>query len=125
MAESEPAGDDARTEIDAPTPKERCDLTKFQLRTLAVLSAAEEPIKGLAIKSRLEDYYGTNINHGRLYPNLDDLAAYGFVEKSQRDKRTNDYVITDKGHAVLANEVAWLVARVPISPQYLKEGDSA
>lgn len=125
MTESPTAGDEARTEIDAPTPKERCDLTKFQLRTLAVLSNAEDPIKGLAIKSRLEDYYGTNINHGRLYPNLDNLAADGLVRKSERDKRTNDYVITDRGRAVLGDEVAWLVARVPISPQYLEEGDSA
>ncbi|ELZ20434.1 PadR family transcriptional regulator [Natrinema limicola JCM 13563] len=34
---------------------------------------------GLAIKRELEDYYGTEVNHGRLYPNLDELVDLGLV----------------------------------------------
>jgi len=48
------------------------DLTAFQQNILAIL--AEEARYGLAIKRELENYYGTEVNHGRLYPNLDDLV---------------------------------------------------
>ena len=84
-------------------------LTKFQLRTLAIV--ANKPRYGLAVKRELESYYGESVNHGRLYPNLDDLVDKGLVEKGQLDKRTNEYAATELGHSVLASEIAWLSAR--------------
>ena len=82
------------------------DLSKFQIRILAVL--AEEARYGLAIKGELEAYYGEDVNHGRLYPNLDELVQKGFVEKSELDKRTNEYAITDEGAQALGEEIHWL-----------------
>ncbi|ADJ16880.1 transcription regulator [Halalkalicoccus jeotgali B3] len=58
------------------------DLTAFQQNILTVLS--EEPQYGLAIKRNLEAYYDEEVNHGRLYPNLNDLVERGFVGKSER-----------------------------------------
>lgn len=72
------------------------DLTGFQRDLLYVISGREEP-HGLAIKEDLEDYYETEIHHGRLYPNLDTLVDKGLVEKGQRDRRTNIYTLTRRG----------------------------
>ena len=85
------------------------DLTAFQQNILVIL--AEEPMYGLAIKSHLETYYGTEVNHGRLYPNLDDLVEMGLVEKSELDKRTNQYKLTDDGHAALLDQFDWMFSK--------------
>ncbi len=85
------------------------DLTAFQQTILAIL--AEEPRYGLAIKRELEDYYGTEVNHGRLYPNLDDLVSMGLLEKSELDKRTNQYSLTDDGLAAVTDLLGWWVER--------------
>jgi DNA-binding PadR family transcriptional regulator len=82
------------------------DLTAFQQNILVIL--AEEPMYGLAIKSHLETYYGTEVNHGRLYPNLDDLVEMGLVEKSELDKRTNQYELTEDGHSALLDQFDWM-----------------
>jgi len=81
------------------------DLTAFQQNVLLVL--AEESRYGLAIKRELEDYYDEEVNHGRLYPNLDTLIERGLVEKSELDKRTNEYAVTDDGIAVLLDSFEW------------------
>ena len=56
---------------------------------------------GLAIKRELEARYSTEVNHGRLYPNLDDLVQDGLVEKAELDKRTNEYTLSACGRALL------------------------
>jgi DNA-binding PadR family transcriptional regulator len=85
------------------------DLTAFQQNILAIL--AEEPMYGLAVKSQLEAYYGTEVNHGRLYPNLDDLVEMGLVAKSELDKRTNQYELTDAGHDALLDQFDWMFSK--------------
>ena len=85
------------------------DLTAFQQNILIIL--AEEPMYGLAIKRQLETYYDTDVNHGRLYPNLDDLVEMGLVEKSELDKRTNQYELTDDGHAALLDQFEWMFSK--------------
>jgi hypothetical protein len=52
---------------------------------------------GLGIKRKVESWYGEQINHGRLYPNLDQLADDGFVSVADHDRRTNAYALTDAG----------------------------
>ncbi len=93
---------EAQTVTDATTAR---DLTAFQQNVLIVLS--EESRYGLAIKRELEDFYDEEVNHGRLYPNLDTLIERGLVEKSELDKRTNEYAITDEGVAVLFDSFEW------------------
>jgi len=72
------------------------DLTGFQRDILYVIAGLEEP-HGLAVKDELDDYYEQEINHGRLYPNLDDLVDKGLLEKGELDKRTNVYTVTKRG----------------------------
>ncbi|RBI60629.1 PadR family transcriptional regulator [halophilic archaeon] len=81
------------------------DLTAFQQNVLIVL--AEESRYGLAVKRELEDYYGEEVNHGRLYPNLDTLIERDLVKKSELDKRTNEYAITEQGMDVLLDLFEW------------------
>src|SRR6056297_2232718 len=81
------------------------ELTAFQQNILVILG--EEPRYGLAIKRELEDYYDDEVNHGRLYPNLDDLVEMGLVEKSELDKRTNQYALTDDGYETVLDQLSW------------------
>ena len=85
------------------------DLTAFQRNILVILS--ERPMYGLAVKRELEDYYGSEVNHGRLYPNLDDLVGMDFIEKSELDKRTNQYELTDEGKDVVLDSLEWTLSK--------------
>lgn len=85
------------------------DLTAFQQNILTILS--EEAMYGLAIKRELESYYGAEVNHGRLYPNLDDLVELDLVEKSELDKRTNQYELTEKGRDAVLDSLEWTLSR--------------
>ncbi|AHG03572.1 PadR family transcriptional regulator [Halobacterium sp. DL1] len=82
------------------------DLTGFQRDLLVVAAGLEEP-NGLDIKSELEQYYTSEINHGRLYPNLNTVVEKGLVEKGQKDERTNQYVVTDRGERELDARRDW------------------
>jgi len=82
------------------------DLTGFQRDMLYVIAGREEP-HGLAIKEELEQYYQTEIHHGRLYPNLDTLVEKGLVEKGQHDRRTNLYSLTSRGRRELTARSEW------------------
>lgn len=82
------------------------DLTKFQRDLLYVIAGFDEPY-GLEIKAELEAYYESDINHGRLYPNLDTLVDKGLLEKGQKDRRTNSYSITNRGIRELEARREW------------------
>ncbi len=82
------------------------DLTGFQRDLLYVIAGLGDP-KGLAIKQQLDDYYSDDINHGRLYPNLDAIVQKGLVQKGQKDNRTNSYSITQRGQRELEARREW------------------
>lgn len=82
------------------------DLTGFQRDLLFVIAGLDEP-HGLALKEDLDDYYETEIHHGRLYPNLDDLVEKGLVEKGSKDRRTNIYSVTKRGERELEARREW------------------
>ena len=82
------------------------DLTGFQRDLLTVIAGLDSP-HGLMIKEELEEYYETEINHGRLYPNLDSLVEKGLVEKGQKDRRTNVYSLTQRGQREIDARREW------------------
>ncbi|MFB6281399.1 MAG: PadR family transcriptional regulator [Haloferacaceae archaeon] len=98
---------EAQTVVDGPEVGR--DLTAFQRNILVILS--EESMYGLAIKRALEEYYGTEVNHGRLYPNLDELVEMGLVEKGELDERTNEYTLTEAGERVLIDRLDWTLSK--------------
>lgn len=81
------------------------DLTEFQKVILHILSSGSK--YGLAIKRELERYYGDEINHGRLYPNLDHLVEADYVDKKSLDERTNEYELTPKAREELLQDIKW------------------
>ncbi|MFQ3293398.1 MAG: DNA-binding PadR family transcriptional regulator [Halobacteriales archaeon] len=98
------------------------ELTAFQKNILVIL--AEEPLYGLAIKRELEEYYGSEVNHGRLYPNLDDLVEMGLVEKSELDKRTNQYELTEDGFDAVLDQMEWELDKIVIDESRKRQIES-
>lgn len=92
------------------------DLTAFQRDLLFVVSGLDEP-NGLEVKAELEEYYETDIRHGRLYPNLDTLVDAELIEKGKHDQRTNKYLLTERGRRELRERLEWQDERVPATLQ--------
>ena len=82
------------------------DLTGFQRDLLYVIAGADRP-SGQDVKQDVGAYYDAEINHGRLYPNLDTLVEKGLVERGQHDRRTNYYAITDDGRETIHERREW------------------
>ncbi len=82
------------------------DLTGFQRDLLYMIAGQEEP-HGLGIKEELEEYYEKEINHGRLYPNLDTIVDKGLIEKGEIDDRTNFYSLTARGEREIEARQEW------------------
>jgi len=101
---SEAAASETESLFGPPGPL--ADLTAFQRDILWVL-ANDDGLKGLAVKAALEDFYGEQVNHGRLYPNLNELVDEGLIDKSERDLRTNNYELTDAAQKALADRESW------------------
>lgn len=74
------------------------ELTRFEVECL--IAVAQNPMeRGLVVRDALAEVYGEQINHGRLYPNLDALAERGLLVKhsQHQDNRSNAYEITTDG----------------------------
>lgn len=82
------------------------DLTGFQRDLLYVIAGANQP-SGQDVKEEIEQYYSDEINHGRLYPNLDTVVNKDLVEKGQLDRRTNYYAITKDGEKAIEDRQVW------------------
>lgn len=82
------------------------DLTGFQRDLMYTIAGTDEP-HGLAIKEEMEDYYEKEVHHGRLYPNLDTLVDKGLVDKSEKDRRTNEYQLTSRGKREIEDRREW------------------
>ncbi|MFP8952961.1 PadR family transcriptional regulator [Natrialbaceae archaeon A-arb3/5] len=82
------------------------DLTGFQRDLLYVIAGADQP-SGQDVKAEIETYYSAEINHGRLYPNLDTLVNKELVEKGQLDRRTNYYEISETGRQAIDERREW------------------
>ena len=100
------------------------DLTAFKRDCLRILAEMEDDgakMHGLGLRDRLEQRYPGQINHGRLYPNLDDLVAMDLVEKSELDRRTNSYHITEHARAMLRRQREAFVD-LPVQKQAVADG---
>jgi len=74
------------------------ELTGFQRDLLYVIAGSDQP-SGQTIRRKLQPYID-NVNHGRLYPNLDELVDHGLVEKGSQDQRTNYYEVTPRRRTI-------------------------
>ena len=87
------------------------ELTGFQRDLLYILAGLGQS-SGQEIKAELEAEFDVEVNHGRLYPNLDELIDKSLVKKGHRDRRTNDYELTDSGEQCLVERRRWEDAQV-------------
>ena len=89
--------------------------TAFKYEALAAAAALDEP-SGQDIMRWMEHNPNptstADVNHGRLYPNLDDLVEAGLLQKGEQNKRTNYYTLTGAGRDQLAARGA-LFGEVP------------
>lgn len=104
------------------------DLTGFKrdvLRGIAALTVKNDrPPKGLAVKSWLQTHGGyDDVNHGRMYPNLNELAERGLVRKESRDLRTNEYSLTESGKETIRDYLnGWLASVDGLDGMNVPEG---
>ena len=82
------------------------ELTGFQRDLLYCIAGTDDP-SGQEVSSELEQSSSIEVNHGRLYPNLDDLIDKGLVEKQSKDRRTNLYRLTDQAKKLIADRRQW------------------
>jgi DNA-binding PadR family transcriptional regulator len=88
------------------------ELTGIQRDIIYSIRGVEEPY-GLGIKSKLQKYRKEEINHGRLYPNLDQLVEKGFVKKEAKDRRTNLYTLTEHARKAMEERREWENNQMP------------
>jgi DNA-binding PadR family transcriptional regulator len=100
---------------------ENSQLTVFRLDLLATLRETGAT-HGLGVKRHLEKRRDEDVNHGRLYPNLDELVTMGLVAKETEkpDHRTNRYRLTDDGERELMARGEWLTG-VRVEPRSERE----
>lgn len=65
------------------------ELTRFQIDILQFLH--QQARHGAGLRRELEEYYDEEINHRRIYENLNKLDSLGLVEK-------NEFEVSDKSH---------------------------
>lgn len=65
---------------------------------------------GLVIEAELEAYFKVDVNHGRLYSNLNTL-----IEKGDLDKRTNVYTLAGEGERHLRRVVSALMREAAVA----------
>jgi len=95
------------------------ELTGFQRDLLYVVAGSDQP-SGQTVRREMEQYVD-NVNHGRLYPNLDVLVEHSLVEKGSQDQRTNYYEVTESGEQLLTDRLKWenqYVSGISMCPIY-------
>lgn len=84
------------------------DLTAFQRGALVVI-AKGDGLSGVQVTERLEALRPETIHHGRVYPNLNDLAEKGLVNKQAVNAREDSYTVSTRGRRELSEYVQWLI----------------
>ena len=82
------------------------ELSSFQRDLLYCVAALNGP-SGLEIGRELAEYSSTEVNHGRLYPNLNDLIEKGLLSKDEKDGRTNLYELTPLAIELIEERQQW------------------
>lgn len=88
------------------------ELAKIDLVLLAIIKGQPKP--GPEIREELDDYFGEEINHGRVYGALDRLEEKGYLTQEKLDGRTNEYELTDRGGIHVLEEILWLLETIGI-----------
>lgn len=89
------------------------DYSGFQRVLLYCIADLESPT-GSQIHAALEEAAHTAVHRQRVYRNLNELVAAGFVAKDPNDDNwTKTYTLTDDGRTALRRFHRWADRRVP------------
>jgi DNA-binding PadR family transcriptional regulator len=88
------------------TRDEYTDLTGFQRDLLWQLFHLDGAYGG-RLKQSLEEMGYEEVNHSRMYQNIDSLVRSDLIEKSDLDGRTKEYSLTDEAKKLLADRQSW------------------
>jgi DNA-binding PadR family transcriptional regulator len=88
-------------------------LSGFQrdlLQAIADVQASGDQPYGLALQEWLAERSPEDVNHSRVYQNLDRLVEDGLVTRAPIDDRTNAYTLTPAGERLLVGQAHALAA---------------
>lgn len=95
------------------------ELTGFQRDLLFVLSGIGTS-NGQQLKRELQRKLDQPILPGRIYDNLGAVIQEGYVLKSERDGRTNEYRVSARGRKVIQRRLEW--ERQQVDSELVVEG---
>jgi DNA-binding PadR family transcriptional regulator len=84
------------------------NLSAFQ-RDLLVSIHEMGPTAGQTLRNHIEERWGEKINHSRLYPNLDELAALNLIRiNKDTGARYNEYELMPLGRREIDAHREWV-----------------
>ena len=85
------------------------DLNSSKRDLLVEIYQMDQP-SGQDIRHRMKAEHNEDVDHGRLYPNLDDLVDYGLIYKGEQNLRSNCYQITNDGRRLVEDTARYFAS---------------
>ena len=85
------------------------DLNASKRDLLVEIYQMDQP-SGQDIRHRMKAEHDEDVDHGRLYPNLDDLVDYGLIDKGEQNLRSNYYQITNDGRRLVEDTARYFAS---------------
>ena len=82
------------------------DLNSSKRDLLVEIYQMDQP-SGQDIRGRMKAEHDEDVDHGRLYPNLNDLVDVGLLDKGEKDLRSNYYQITNDGQRLVEDTIRY------------------
>ena len=81
-------------------------LTGFERDLLVEIYQMDQP-SGQDIRGRMKAEHNEDVDHGRLYPNLNDLVDVGLLDKGEQNLRSNYYEVTNDGKRLVEDTIRY------------------
>jgi len=82
------------------------DLNSSKRDLLVEIYQMDQP-SGQDIRGRMKAEHNEDVDHGRLYPNLNDLVDLGLLDKGEQNLRSNYYQITNDGQRLVEDTIRY------------------
>ena len=82
------------------------DLNNSKRDLLVEIYQMDQP-SGQDIRGRMKAEHNEDVDHGRLYPNLNDLVDLGLLDKGEQNLRSNYYQITNDGQRLVEDTIRY------------------
>ena len=82
------------------------DLNSSKRDLIVEIYQLDQP-SGQDIRHRMKAEHNEDVDHGRLYPNLNDLVDLGLLDKGEQNLRSNYYQITNVGQRLVEDTIRY------------------